>query len=162
MTKKKRNIQLTSSKTNNVQDPKLDNLLVEAKKVVPGATNEQVLQIVKMVATQYQGPIPPPEMLSQYNDVIKNGAERIFVIFEKQSTHRIDTETKIVKHDIIQSYLGITFAAILSMTVIIGGMILIYNNKEISGFSTLFSGLAALVGTFIYGRIAMNKQAVKK
>ena len=123
---------------------------------------QQVLQIVKMVATQYQDPIPPPEMLSQYNNVITDGAERIFMIFEKQSTHRIDTETKIVKHDIIQSYLGMIFAAILSMTIIIGGMILIYNNKEISGFGTLFSGLAALVGTFIYSRTAINKQVIKK
>lgn len=47
------------------------------------------------------------------------------------------------------------------MTIIIGGVILIYNDKQISGFGTLFTGLAALVGSFIYGRKALNKQAVE-
>jgi hypothetical protein len=48
------------------------------------------------------------------------------------------------------------------MTIIIGGIILIYSDKQISGFGTLFTGLAALVGSFIYGRNALNKQSTKK
>ena len=135
-------------------------LITEARKVAPDVPQEQVLKIAN-IATQYQGPIPPPQMLAQYTEVIKDGAERIFLIFEKQTTHRIDLEKKIVKHDIIQSYFGILIAFIITMTIIIGGIFLIFNDKQISGFGTLFTGLAALVGSFIYGRNALNKQAVK-
>lgn len=72
----------------------LNTLITEAKKVAPGVSQEQVQKIVN-IATQYQGPIPPPAMLAQYTDVIENGAERIFSIFEKQTSHRIDLEKKL-------------------------------------------------------------------
>lgn len=157
MKKKKKKSRAIEDKKNS----NLNNVVIEAQKVAPNVPKEQVLKIAR-IATQYQGPIPPPEMLAQYTNVIQDGAERIFTIFEKQSTHRIDLETKVVKHDIIQSYFGIGIAFIITMTIIIGGIILINNNKQISGFGTLFTGLAALVGSFIYGRNAINKQTLKK
>jgi uncharacterized membrane protein len=90
---KKNKRKTTSLKTSDNNNSNLNNLIIEAKKVAPDVPQEQVLKIAS-IATQYQGPIPPPAMLAQYTTVIKDGAERIFSIFEKQSTHRIDLEKK--------------------------------------------------------------------
>ena len=160
MKKNKNRKQPSAAAADDKTGSSLNTLITEAKKVAPDVSQEQVLKIAN-IATQYQGPIPPPAMLAQYTGVIKDGAERIFLIFEKQTTHRIDLEKKIVKHDIIQSYFGIAIAFIITMTIIIGGIFLIFNDKQISGFGTLFTGLAALVGSFIYGRKALNKQAME-
>ena len=40
----------------------------------------------------YQGPLPPPETLRGYNELIPNAAERIFAVFEKQAAHRMNEE----------------------------------------------------------------------
>ena len=38
------------------------------------------------------GPIPPPTLLSQYNQVIPDGAERILAMAEKDAAHQIYME----------------------------------------------------------------------
>ena len=40
----------------------------------------------------WAGPIPPPELLAEYDQVIPNGAERILSMAEKQSDHRMRME----------------------------------------------------------------------
>ena len=44
---------------------------------------------------RWQGPLPPPDILSAYN-VVENGAERLFSMIEKQSDHRMRIEDMVV------------------------------------------------------------------
>ena len=50
--------------------------------------------IVREVKTElhYSGPLPPPEMLVQYNGAFPGCAERIVAMAERQSQHRQDLE----------------------------------------------------------------------
>ena len=41
---------------------------------------------------KFSGPLPPPEMLAQYEDVVPGAAERIIVITEEQHRHRMSVE----------------------------------------------------------------------
>lgn len=43
---------------------------------------------------QWQGPLPPPGALAQFNQIIPNGAERIFAMVEHEQTARIAHEAK--------------------------------------------------------------------
>lgn len=43
-------------------------------------------------SSSFRGPLPPPSVLSEYNQVVDNGAERIMKMAENQSTHRIELE----------------------------------------------------------------------
>ena len=36
-----------------------------------------------LVGARWQGPIPPPALIQQYNQVVDNGAERIMLMAEK-------------------------------------------------------------------------------
>ena len=40
-------------------------------------------------AEHYSGPLPPPQMLEQYNRAVPNGAERIMAMAEKQAAEVI-------------------------------------------------------------------------
>lgn len=43
-------------------------------------------------ATQWQGPLPPPDALEKFNYIVENGAERVFRMAELEQQHRIDSE----------------------------------------------------------------------
>ncbi|MDB5973083.1 MAG: rane protein [Hydrocarboniphaga sp.] len=72
---------------------------------LPAAKQTQIIQVVT-TATQYRGPLPPPGMLTQYDLIIKNGAERITVQFEAEAAHRRKQENKLVNLEIWTSVLG--------------------------------------------------------
>jgi len=48
----------------------------------------QQQQQPRVVATQWQGPLPPPDALAQFNTVVANGAERIVCMVEEEQRHR--------------------------------------------------------------------------
>lgn len=37
--------------------------------------------------TQYQGPLPPPQLLAAYNETLENGAERVMAMIESEQKH---------------------------------------------------------------------------
>ncbi|MBY0460111.1 MAG: DUF2335 domain-containing protein, partial [Gemmataceae bacterium] len=41
-----------------------------------------------VIGASFQGPLPPPAILAQYNQVLDGAAERIFQMAEKQAAHR--------------------------------------------------------------------------
>ncbi len=44
--------------------------------------------------TLWAGPLPPPEQIERYNALVANGAERIFIEFEKEAAHRRKQEDR--------------------------------------------------------------------
>ena len=43
-------------------------------------------------ATQWQGPLPPPDALEKFNAIVENGAERVFSMAEQEQAHRLKLE----------------------------------------------------------------------
>jgi len=43
---------------------------------------------VKTVSQSFEGPLPPPNILKQYDDVVSGAAERILVLAEQEAQHR--------------------------------------------------------------------------
>lgn len=103
-----------------------------------------------MRAEFFSGPIPPPDILAKYDDIIPNGAERILAMAEHQEIHRHEMEKAIVMADIQQSRLGLVLGFVVVMTMGIGGMILIWHGNDINGLAIVLSALAGLMGSFLY------------
>lgn len=49
---------------------------------------KRVVSIVQQMTTNFAGPLPPPEMLAQYNQLIPNGADRLMKLLESETSHR--------------------------------------------------------------------------
>jgi len=43
-------------------------------------------------ASHWQGPLPPPESLQQFDSIVEHGAERVFRMAEIEQKHRIESE----------------------------------------------------------------------
>jgi uncharacterized membrane protein len=67
----------------------------------------------------FSGPLPAPEDFMAYKNVMPDAPERILAMAERQSQHRINTETKIVESGIRESKRG----QLLGATIVIGCLI---------------------------------------
>ena len=70
---------------------------------------------ITATASSFEGPIPPPQILQQYNSIVPDAAERIIRMAEKQSDHRMDLEKKVVYSNIKKSYAGMGLATIIAL-----------------------------------------------
>lgn len=120
-------------------------------------TNQSVVQRVT-----FAGPIPPPELLAKYNDVIPNAAERILAMAEKQENHRQYLGKSVVDSDIQQSKRGLVAGSLLSALVISGGIYLLANGHSVSGFVAILAPLAGLAGVFVYGQEHRKRERLER
>ncbi|WP_137894981.1 DUF2335 domain-containing protein [Ramlibacter sp. 2FC] len=64
-------------------------------RALPQEKQAELRQIIQ-TSIQYQGPLPPPAMMAEYQHIIPNGADRLMLLLEKQTDHRIDMEARLV------------------------------------------------------------------
>jgi uncharacterized membrane protein len=61
---------------------------------------QKVAQLVSVVFQRhFSGPLPPPEILAQYNEIVPGAAERILKMAEEQSAHRRGLEDKTIRRN---------------------------------------------------------------
>ncbi|MGH3087204.1 MAG: DUF2335 domain-containing protein, partial [Rubrobacteraceae bacterium] len=101
-------------------------------------------------AMQYRGPIPPPAMLKQFDQVVEGAAKQILDDAHAQSRHRREMEKIQVEAAISQGRLGQIFALVIALLVIGGGIYLVASGQSAEGLALLLPGLAGLLGLFIY------------
>lgn len=115
------------------------------------------------VSMAFSGPLPHPEILQKYDEILPGAAERIIKMAEQQAEHRRALEQQAIKSDIKNSKLGIWFGFIIGMSGIIGGIVVaVFGKQQLGGAALSFASLAALVGVFIYGSESRKKEQSKE
>lgn len=110
----------------------------------------------------YMGPLPPPQVLAGYNDVVPGAADRIIVMAEKQMTHRHEMENKVISSDIIRSYAGLGAGLIVTLACVILGAIAILYGHDAAGTTLATGSVVALAGVFVYGTAMKKKERQEK
>ena len=117
------------------------------------------------------GPLPDPEVLSQYDKALPGTAEKIVKVFEDQVKHRMQIETEqmelkrrqmtviegYAKDDSRNSLLGIMIAGLLGIASIGLGAYAVHNGNATAGAVTSSVGIGSIVGAFIYGTRASHR-----
>lgn len=115
----------------------------------------------RMVAMQqeFQGPIPPPQLLAQYESITPGLADRIVKMAEQESVHRREVEHKLVdvavqdqKDSTSEVRLGQIFAFFIGIVTIVCGSYVVLAGFSVSGTVLGSSGVLGLVTAFIMGR----------
>ena len=107
---------------------------------------------------RFEGPLPPPSILAQYDQVAPGAAERILGMAERQSSHRIALEARVVSSDVVRSYLGLLLGFVV---VIVFGVIawdLIKDDHTIPGTFLGTVDIGSLGGLFVYGSRARQRE----
>lgn len=104
------------------------------------------------VSQSYRGPIPPPAMLGQYDEVSPGFADRIVAMAENEQKHRHGLESLAVEGEINKDTRGQHYALSICLTVVFGSMFLIYNGHDVAGSALAGGSLMGLAYIFITGR----------
>lgn len=121
-----------------------------------------VLGITIRKATSFSGPIPHPEILKGYSEVVKDGGERIVTMAEKQSNHRMQLEDYAIKEELKQSRLGQVFGFILGLLGLgLATTLAMFGHDAIAGiFGT--TTIIGLVTVFVLGKKYQQKDIAAK
>lgn len=107
---------------------------------------------------QFSGPIPPPHVLSGYDQVQAGFAERVMAMAEKEQAHRHGLETQALTSSITIQKRGQLFALLLSLLILLISGFLIYDGKELAGSAIAGASLTGLAYIFITGRKTKNSE----
>lgn len=99
------------------------------------------------VARTWQGPLPDPDSLAQYEQLVPGAAERFLVIVEKQVAHRLRMESE----DSPRLNWGLAAAFIVVVLIVAAGAGLIYFGYGWAGVAVIGINVVGLAAVFITG-----------
>ena len=124
--------------------------------------NQIQLRSQQTTTVRFVGPLPPPELLKRYDEVIPGGAERIIALAERQSAHRQELEKTVINSNCKNERLGTILGFVLAMIALIGGFALVAAGFDVGGIAAIVSALGSLVGVFIYGKKKQQEDRADK
>ena len=110
---------------------------------------------------EFSGPIPPPSLFRQYDQIVPGAAERLLQMAEKQSAHRIELEHSVVASDIRKSERGQRFGFCIALFGLVCAFILGLVGRELVAGVIGGGTLVSLASVFVYGRRQKEKEREK-
>lgn len=113
-------------------------------------------------STSYSGPIPPPKILDDYEQIEPGTAKMILTLWESQVKHRMDLENRVIASDINRSWAGLAAGLFIAVLAIGGGGWLVSAGHDVAGATIATAGLSSVVGAFIYGTRSQRTERISK
>lgn len=115
------------------------------------APEDKQTQMTVSATQVWSAPMPPPEVLKKYEELIPGAANRILKMTEGQTEHRIQIEKIVIKGDSFRGLLGLIFGFIVSVIALLGGVYIIDKGHDWAGGVLVGLDLVGLAGCFVYG-----------
>ena len=97
----------------------------------------------------YQGPLPAPEDLTAYEDILPGAAREIIDMAKTQQEHRIDCERKIIEYDIRTGNRGQWMGFVLGILCIAGSLFAAYIGYAKLSYLLAAPALLGVIGVFV-------------
>lgn len=130
--------------------------------IQPRATQITQHHSQTVVASQYSGPIPVPEAMEKYDQILPGAADRILKMAEQQTQHRQSLESAVIKGNLCHQRWGLIAGAVITIVAITAGTILALNDKDTAGLITILSMIGIDAGVFVFGRLRQEKDRAQK
>ena len=115
-------------------------------------------ELISAEARFFQGPIPDPQTLQEYQKVDPNFPERILALGEAQSAHRQQQETYHLKGSTIARFVGLGLAFLSVLVICAVGTYAIELGHAKEGCGVIAAVVVSLAGTFIWGRTKVQQE----
>jgi uncharacterized membrane protein len=110
----------------------------------------------------HQGPLPPPDLLKQYDEVVPGAAERIISMAENQAQHRQELEASVIRTDNLKSILGMVFGFVIALVGFGGGLYAAFAGQPFWGGAVSIGTLTSVVIAFIYGTRVRERELKRR
>ena len=118
--------------------------------------------ILTEISQSFSGPLPPPDILRQFDEVVPGAAERIIKMAEDQSLHRRSLEAKVIHSGVTDSKRGLWFGLIMGLSGFgLVGFCASLGLQLLAGIIAALD-LGSLVGVFVYGSRQKKAERVEK
>lgn len=105
----------------------------------------------------FSGPLPHPMELQAYEKTLPGTAKKIIEMASLAQDHKHSMELKFMDMEQarFEKYHRLAMCSqwcsfIVAITAMIGGFVLLFNDKRLEGFSTLLTAAGAFVGVYLY------------
>lgn len=109
-------------------------------------------------ASAWAGPLPEPDILRRYDEILPGAAERILKMAENQQRHHHDQENRqlemyfmALQSDSKRSNRGLWAGFAITLAGLGGGMFLVYAGHDWAGAAIAGLNLVSLAAVFVYG-----------
>lgn len=124
------------------------------------SSKPEVREII--TAASFSGPLPPPQILEDYNRIVPGSANRIIAMAERQADHRRRLESQVISSDITNSRIGLICGLFIGLSGLVAATVIaIYGNPQ-AGVGMGLVTLASLVSVFVYGSRLRVKERQEK
>lgn len=107
----------------------------------------QVIEVQEL-ASSFSGPLPPPDLLLEYDRVLPGLADRIVAMAEMEGRERRALQRRIVR----LSELGLIAAIIITLAILWIAWDLIDSGATAEGFGSILLAIGSLLWVFTKGR----------
>lgn len=123
------------------------------KSTEPANRHKAAIQVQQQ---HYSGPLPKPEDLAKYNQVVPGAAERIIAMAEKEMDFRHKSENKLQGHAVRIATVSIVFAFV--SVLILSGLVwfALYKGFDTVAASIAVGSIAAVAGVFMFFKTKKN------
>jgi uncharacterized membrane protein len=113
-------------------------------------------------AASWEGPLPHPAHLAQYEAACPGAAQEIIDLLKRQAAHRQELELMVVRGNDRRASHGLYIAGFLATLVVVAGVWLISTGRGVAGLALLLSEMAVLAGVFVYGKSDQRRERLEK
>ena len=143
-------------------EPKPDRQVSANDPQEPAQAEQKISRRVQQFeARLHIGPLPPPDILREYDKIVPGLASTVVETFRQQSEHRRFLEQKMVvdQNDLARS--GQRYGFWLSLVVAVGGFALAWRG-QVGGYVVLVGLMTALASVFVVGKEISLRDLLKK
>lgn len=98
--------------------------------------------------SQFNGPIPPPEIIAEYQAIQNDFPERIMAMAERQQGHRHKMENKALNADILMGVLGWLTPTLIVLLALFFAYVLLSAGKDTEAFVAVIVAIGTLLGAY--------------
>ena len=124
------------------QNPELVHALLESSKFQTMVSHE----------TSFSGPLPPPEIIRDYDKILPGGAERIFAMAEKEQAHRHNIDSTAVNGAISKDKRGQWMGFSIAVIILAIASVFAWRGNTTFAGTLIAIDLIGLVSVFVLGR----------
>lgn len=111
---------------------------------------------------QFQGPLPHPDILQRYDEIVPGAAQMILQEFQSQSEHRRALEDMAVSSSCKREARGQWFALIIALAVIACSGLAFWKGYSAEAASSTVLTVLSLVYAFLYGVRSQRQERERK
>ena len=127
---------------------------VAPKNNQPNSINKQLAQ----VSQSYSGPIPPPQILEEFERIIPGAAERILHMAEENGKHQREMERSALNMVADTTRRGQRYGLLIGLTAFVTCIIALWLGSEGTAMTIGGVTIVGLVAVFVTSRSSNNNQ----